>query len=285
MPTEEELVSYYNSSYTVSQSRYAMRVDDEFPLLRELVNRAGLLQPGRMLEIGCSYGDMLSRFTDLGWKAEGVEVDSRATAHARAVFGLTVHQGSLDDVRSSLRGPYDLITMFHVIEHVRCVRRLADTLSTLVASGGLLVIKTPNGASLMSRILRGWWEWSAVPEHVHLFTNTSLRTLLARSGFTPELSLTRRGDAHSTIHELIRGAARRLSTARPRGERLFAAVERGTTITAPPISTNAVYRAGARILDAASRPVDLLLEAVSGATNSALQPELLLLARRSSTTA
>ena len=279
MPTQEELAAYYNSSYTVSQSRYARRVEEEFPLLGQIVSRAGV-RPGRMLEIGCSYGDMLSRFAAQGWDVEGVEVDARATAHARAVFGLTVHHGSLGDVRSSLSGRYDLITMFHVIEHITGVHRLADTLATLVAPGGVLLIRTPNGASLMSRILRGWWEWSAVPEHVHLFTNTSLRTLLARCGFEPELSFTRRGDAHSTIHELIRGTARQLSKTQPRGERLFAAAARGTTITAP-LSGNIAYKGVVRILDAVSRPVDLLLDAASAASHSALQPELLLLARRS----
>ena len=279
MPTEEELASYYNSSYKVSHSRYAMRVDKEFPLLQQLINRAGV-QPRRMLEIGCSYGDMLSRFAAAGWEVEGIEVDSRAAAHARGVFGLTVHRGTLDDVRSSLRGRYDLITMFHVVEHVRCIRRLADTLATLSAPGGFVVIKTPNGGSLLNRILKGWWEWSAVPEHVHVFTVTSLRTVLARAGFTAELSLTRRGDAHSTIHEFLRGAARQLSSARPRGEQLFAAAERHAMIP-PPVSERIAYKAVASLLDVVSRPLDSLLDATSRATHYAIQPELLLLARRS----
>jgi len=223
---------------------------------------------------------MLARFAAEGWEVEGVEVDARAAAHARDDFGLVVHEGSLEDVRAALRPPYDLIAMFHVIEHVTCVAALADVLATLIAPGGLLLLKTPNAACLASRILRGWWEWSAVPEHVHLFTASSLRTVLVRAGFTPETVITRRGDARGTLHELLRGAARRLAGTRPRGERLFEAVDENTALP-PPISGSATYSMLARILDGTSMPVDWLLDATSRAMNAPLQPELLVVARRS----
>src|SRR5690242_15214196 len=106
MPTEAELTSYYNSSYAVPQERYRARVDEEFPVLERLLRRAGA-QPARMLEIGCSYGDMLARFAAAGWEVEGVELDARAAAYARNTLGLIVHHGTLDGVRTLLRPPYN----------------------------------------------------------------------------------------------------------------------------------------------------------------------------------
>jgi SAM-dependent methyltransferase len=279
MPTEAELTSYYNSSYTVPYARYRARVDEEFPLLERLLNRASVRR-GRMLEIGCSYGNMLARFGAEGWSVEGVEIDARAAAHARDVLGLVVHNGSLDDVRAALGAPYDLIAMYHVIEHERCVARLVESLESLLAPGGFLLLKTPNAASLASRVLQGWWEWSAVPEHVHLFTSASLRTLLVRAGFDPELLLTRRGDAKGTLHELLHAGVRRLIRSRPRGERIFEAADGGATLP-PPISRSPLYAVVARILDGSSRPLDWLLDVTSKTTGTAFQPEILVVARRS----
>ena len=279
MPTEGELTAYYNSSYTVAHAPYRARVEEEFPYLQKLVNRAGT-RPGRMLEIGCSYGNMLARFASAGWEVEGVEVDARTAVHARDVLGLAIHQGSLEDVRAALRPPYDVVTMFHVIEHVRCITSLVDGLAALMPPGGLLVLKTPNATSLMSRILRGWWEWSAVPEHVHLFTSTSLRTVLVGAGFTTELVITRRGDARGTLHELMRGGVRRLDRTPPLGERLFEAADQNATMP-PPISRSARYATLARVLDGAGWPLDWILDASSRASEASLLPELLVVARRS----
>lgn len=283
MPTEADLASYYNSTYAVPQARYSDRVRDEFPFLERLLKRQNE-QPGRLLEIGCSYGDMLARFAAVGWKVEGVELDSRAVKYARDVLGLVVHHGTLDETSSALAPPYDLVAMYHVLEHMRCVGDLADSLASLLAPGGLLVLKTPNAASVASRVLRGWWEWSAVPEHVHLFTSQSLRMVLMRAGFEPQLIITRRGDARGFLHELLRAGTRRLVRSRPRAEQLFDARDAGCALP-PPISQSRLYWAVARILDGISRPVDWLLDMTSEATNTPLQPELLVLARRAVTRA
>jgi hypothetical protein len=169
--------------------------------------------------------------------------------------------------------------MFHVFEHVRCIATLADILGALVAPAGLLVLKTPNADSVVSRILRGWWEWSAVPEHVHLFTPSSLRAVLGSAGFVPDVMVTRRGDAHGTLHELIRGSARRLARIRPLGERLFDTTPADATI--PAIGGRGRYAMIGRVLDGTSWPLDWLLDMSSKATGAFPQPELLVVARRS----
>lgn len=282
VPTEADLTLYYNSTYAVPQERYRDRVDREFPFLERLLNQLNVARGRRLLEIGCSYGNMLAQFAAAGWDVEGIEVDARAVTYARDAFGLVVHQGMLDDARRALRPPYDLIAMYHVIEHVWSVERLADSVASLLAPSGLLVLKTPNAESVASRVLQGWWEWSAAPEHVHLFTSQSLRRVLLRAGFETQLIRTRRGDARGILHELLRASARRLVGSPPRAERLFEAPGSAFTLSRP-ISQSPLYSAIARLLDGFSRPLDWMMDRLSTTTTNPLQPELLVVARRTVT--
>jgi SAM-dependent methyltransferase len=163
-----------------------------------------------MLEIGCSYGAILARFSLAGWEVEGVEIDARAASYAREQFGLRVHTGSLEGVRRSLAGSYDVVAAYHVVEHIQDLDGILSLVAKLLAPGGRLIMKTPNVGSLAARIGQGWWEWACAPEHVHLFTVASLRRCLARAGLVLERWTTRRGDARSTPVESARAVVSRV---------------------------------------------------------------------------
>ncbi len=208
-PSSDELRSYYNSGYVVPRERYLETCARRGPALRRLVHRFHPV-PGRLLEIGCSYGAMLDVFARAAWSVEGVEVDARAATFAKEYFGLAVHHGQLSEVRDRLSPPYDVITLYHVIEHVLDPRALVAELHAMLAPSGVLVVKTPNVQSLIARLTGGWWEWCAPPEHVHLFSPVSLARLLEQTGFRPPLVRTQRGDAHTTLFELIRATSKRL---------------------------------------------------------------------------
>jgi SAM-dependent methyltransferase len=274
-PTREELTRYYNTVYSVPRDLYVAHVPREYRALKPLLERHGVV-PGRMLEIGCSYGAMLDAFRRDGWDVEGIELDSRAAAVARSLYSLRIHEGPLEDVRSALRGDYDVITLYHVLEHVDDQISFVRDLASLCRPGGLVVIKTPNAQSLPARVLDGWWEWFAAPEHLRVFSPTSLRRLLEPEGFATELILSRRGDASRTLFELVRGTARRFLRRPVRGE-----VEvNGPGFTpSPPLSHRRWYRVARAVIDSVGAPLDWML-APFQSPRHLLGPELLVLARR-----
>lgn len=276
IPTGAELERYYNSAYSVPLERYARRVAREHPVVRALVEQAE--PPGRtMLEIGCSYGLMLQRFAAEGWDVEGAELDARSAAHACDVLGLRVHHGRLEDAAAALARRHAVVAMYHVLEHMEEPRAFLELTASTCLPGGLLVLKTPNAASLPARLLGGWWEWAAVPEHVHLFTPDSLTLLLRQTGWEPIDSRTRRGDAHGTAFELARGTARRLLRRPPRGEEVSGDASERRIPRTPP-STRGWYRSAERALDALAAPVDWMLDAAG--VSHPVGPEMLVVARR-----
>lgn len=245
IPDESELAEHYNSAYKVPRERY---IAEAVVKARELLPTITALsaRPGKMLEIGCSYGALLSAFRDKGWDADGVEIDSRAAAFAREHYGLHVVGGTLDQAAGALRPPYDVIAMYHVLEHVADPLAFARQLRSLLSDGGVLVLKTPNASSTVCRMTGGWWEWALAPEHVHLYSPKSLEALFRRSGFGLRETIMRRGDAAPTPYQMVQVVVKRLIGMNRRGP--AARADSGAE-TGPPLRSLGWYR----IIDGAVR--------------------------------
>jgi SAM-dependent methyltransferase len=274
-PGSEELTAYYNTAYTVPRDLYVAGVTREYPALRALLQRHGI-KPGRMLELGCSYGAMLDAFRRDGWDVEGIELDARAVEVARSHYGLRVHQGQISEVSALLVGDYDLIALYHVLEHVADPRAFVSDLAGLCKPGGAVLVKTPNARSFLARALGGWWEWFAAPEHLQLFSPLSLCRLLEDKGLTIELMVSRRGDANGTLFEMLRAAARPMVRRPPLGER---SIGGGPTGGPTPVSARPSYRRIRALIDAVGAPLDWLLSRFYPPPYL-LGPELLVLARK-----
>lgn len=268
-PTADELRDYYNGAYRVPRERYVSRVKGAYPALRAQLAEAGH-RTGSMLEIGCSYGEMLASFQADGWQVTGIEIDRRACAEAAARLGGRVHCGALDDFVPAAGERFDVVTAFHVIEHVLDPRAFVARALSLLNPGGVLLFKTPNAASLASRIGAGWWEWAAPPEHVHLFSPRSMVRLLGDAGAGAPVLRSQRGDANALLFESARSAAKRLSS-RPAGAAHYAP---GTT----PMSQRGWYRAIVELDALIETPLDALLSAASSGERQ-LGAELTVLAR------
>ncbi|MGI8548244.1 MAG: class I SAM-dependent methyltransferase [Gemmatimonadaceae bacterium] len=272
-PTESELQQYYNDAYAVHMQSYLASAE---PQARAVARMLGDTSPGRMLEIGCSYGAVLSQFRSRGWQVEGVEIDERAASWARDRHGLDVHPGALADVRDRLHPPYDVVACYHVIEHIIDPHAFLREVRELLPPDGILVLRTPNASSAIARLTKGWWEWCVVPEHVHLFSLRSLTLVLEQSGFTPGRTITRRGGAAGTLSELLRAAVRwSIPGAARRGVDPFPDSGAAEIGAGRPLRLASLRR----VLDALGSPLDA---AVAGAGRMGFPggPEIMLVARR-----
>jgi 2-polyprenyl-3-methyl-5-hydroxy-6-metoxy-1,4-benzoquinol methylase len=134
--------------------------------------------PGRVLDIGSGDGGFLENAKSIGWTVVGVDVDPAAVANARS-RGLDVRQGTVHDVE----GPFDLITMSHVIEHLHDPIEVLRACYRLLSPGGSLWLETPNSRSVgLKRLGRGWLGLDA-PRHLLLFNRESLKQTLLKVGF------------------------------------------------------------------------------------------------------
>ena len=140
--------------------------------------------PGRLLDVGCGFGHFVRWAGDHGWDAWGVEADewgAKRTETAGRVFR------SIDDVQHL--APFDVVTMWDVLEHVVHPLGLLDRLRSILAPRGRLLVVTPNFASMKLR----WSFYRHRPdrfaavirphEHVIQFTTQGLVLAFRRSGF------------------------------------------------------------------------------------------------------
>lgn len=149
-----------------------------------------LSRPARSyLDVGCGDGRYLQLMIDAGadrHRVHGVELDARAVDKARAA-GLQVSHCRIEDARQLQPGSFDLITMFHVIEHVARPDEVVRRMHELLGSGGILALETPNFDCLDARLARRrYWGGYHAPRHWHLFTTRSLVRLLSDCGLVVE---------------------------------------------------------------------------------------------------
>jgi len=139
---------------------------------------------GRLLDVGCGTGEFLEAVRRGGWQVEGVERDENASAWARESLGIPVETGSVDTLQTT-SGLFDVITLWHVLEHLydpgAAVRKIRD----LLANDGYVLIALPNVGGLDSRVYGANWIALDTPRHVNHFSPTTLTRLLTEAGFVP----------------------------------------------------------------------------------------------------
>jgi 2-polyprenyl-3-methyl-5-hydroxy-6-metoxy-1,4-benzoquinol methylase len=178
-PSEEELADNYGAysradyDSPITRRRYRELLDGFEPYRKT----------GRVLDMGCGIGFFLEEAKARGWEAYGSEFEPRAVEIVRGK-GLHCAQAPID-AETFEPGSFDVVTAFEVVEHLGDPLAEAETIARVLRPGGLLYCTTPNFASLSRRALRDRWSVIAYPEHLTYFTPATLRSWLARAGFTP----------------------------------------------------------------------------------------------------
>jgi len=136
----------------------------------------------RLLDFGCGAGGFLLKAQDLAATAHGVELETRLSRHYEN-RGLTVFQ-SLSDIPSDIRkkGGYDIITMFHVLEHIPDPKSTLVELSEVLANDGQIIMEVPNADDALLTLYQcesfsNFTYWSC---HLFLFTAKTLKMLFSQ---------------------------------------------------------------------------------------------------------
>lgn len=199
LPTASELQDYYAQqyyqqglgSYEVSYS------EDELAHIRgKIALRWSVIAPqfaksGRLLDVGCGEGFVLDHALAQGWDVRGLDfssagLDAQNPDCARHLVTRDVFD--LLEAEQVSQSRYEVIWLQNVLEHVIDPVALMQTLHTLIAPGGVLVVTVPNDFSrVQHKALQGGQIdrafWIALPDHLSYFTAPSLTALGASTGW------------------------------------------------------------------------------------------------------
>jgi predicted SAM-dependent methyltransferase len=117
-----------------------------------------------------------------GWEVNGVEPNPMASEYARNELGLNVITGFLEDVEYP-EEYFDVITLWHVLEHLSDPSRTLRRIHKLLKPDGLLVITTPNLNSFDAQIFGHCWIGYELPRHYYVFSLETLNDILQKAGF------------------------------------------------------------------------------------------------------
>ncbi|NKQ39754.1 MAG: class I SAM-dependent methyltransferase, partial [Methanosarcinales archaeon] len=138
--------------------------------------------PGRLLDIGCATGGFLKVMASYGWKAYGVELNEEAVAFAKREQNLNIVKGDFLEVDFPV-GFFDVITLWHVLEHLIDPSAVLKKISSLLKKNGILIYAIPNINSLEYIVFRRWWSGWDVPRHLYTFSFYSMTLLTKKSNF------------------------------------------------------------------------------------------------------
>lgn len=136
-----------------------------------------------VMDIGCGTGEFLLEMKSHGWRSSGVEPSPEASRFARDTYQLDVKTGFIDDETLKwVSGPFDVITMWHVLEHVHEPLEALTNAKELLSGDGLMIIALPNVSSFDAGIYGKDWVALDVPRHLLHFTPATLKAMLNKAG-------------------------------------------------------------------------------------------------------
>ena len=136
---------------------------------------------GRILDVGCGPGKLLSDLREQGWKVYGVDFSPIAVEYARSQHGLDVRLGDLFQAGYE-SGFFDVVMFNHSLEHIYNPVETLKEAHRILKPGGLLFISIPNAGGLEAKIFGKWWVHWDTPRHLYHFSPASMNALMKRHG-------------------------------------------------------------------------------------------------------
>jgi len=182
-PVEEEMSRFYDlQDYHPHHLTETSLVDRIYTRVRRInsANKRKLINKyfgsGNLLDIGCGTGDFLMEMKKNNWLVHGHETAGEALEIA-AAKGLQV-----TDQLWKVEGRFDIITLWHVLEHIHRVDNLFANIKRLLMPGGYLLIALPNRESLDAHYYKNYWSALDAPRHLYHFRPGDVEKLLKQYG-------------------------------------------------------------------------------------------------------
>ena len=187
-PNAKSIGTYYKSEQYVShndESRGLINIAYRLVRNYTLHSKLNLINKlnegtGRVLDVGCGTGAFLESCQKANWHITGMEPDEDARAIAQKKLQADIQPNLKALVGSS---SFDIITLWHVLEHIPDLNETIPQLHQLLAFKGTLLIAVPNSDSYDAQQFKQYWAAYDVPRHLHHFTPSTIEPLFKKHGF------------------------------------------------------------------------------------------------------
>jgi 2-polyprenyl-3-methyl-5-hydroxy-6-metoxy-1,4-benzoquinol methylase len=181
-PENDKLGPYYHSDAYISHSDTSKGLINKlYKAVRKITLRSKFrlikkyISNGVMLDIGAGTGAFLSYCTEKGIKSIGVEPDSDARTQAKKLYNLGLKPESI--LSELANSSCDVITMWHVMEHVPLLHERVAELARLLSDEGIIAIAVPNHKSYDAQYYKQYWGAYDVPRHLYHFDKQSITSV------------------------------------------------------------------------------------------------------------
>jgi len=180
-PSLEKLPSYYESEDYISHTDGKRSLFEKmYHLIKNIALKSKVKlinaqsQKGKLLDIGAGTGDFLVAAKTDGWETTGIEPSEKAKT-------IAINKGvnfanNLSDLKDH---SFDVITMWHVLEHVPNLDEYIFELKRLLKPTGTILIAVPNFKSFDANYYGRFWAAYDVPRHIWHFSKTAIKKLFA----------------------------------------------------------------------------------------------------------
>ena len=180
VPQETDLLQYYQEQYAYDwfeKNVYFKKLQAKHRLFKI---RRYLEGAERVLDFGCGHGFFVEALAGKGYKSYGFDIGAdkiMERKHARIT-----NRNRLEEYTET---GFDVITAWHVLEHMRDQDAVLEDLTKRLNPGGKLVIAVPNTGSFGFRYFGQKWGWTQQPYvHINQFNSANLQMLLENHGFS-----------------------------------------------------------------------------------------------------
>lgn len=203
VPDEKAIGHYYQSDAYISHSNSSKGLINKLykgarnytlTWKLDLVKIKARLQTGKLLDIGAGTGAFMNTMAKAGWNCIGLEPDAGARKIAKKNYGITLQPS--ENLFALPEQSFDVITMWHVLEHVHKLHEYIEHIKKLLKPGGIALIAVPNYTSKDAQHYGKFWAAYDVPRHLYHFSPKAMQTLIELHGMEVRETKPMRLDAY-----------------------------------------------------------------------------------------
>jgi 2-polyprenyl-3-methyl-5-hydroxy-6-metoxy-1,4-benzoquinol methylase len=189
-PVPVDLSRYYPPEYYVLPRSRAELLASAGPERYKLDIVGRFVPAGRLVEIGPAVGGFAVVAQEAGYETSAIEMDAACCEFLRTEVGIAVHETADPTAALAAHGPFEVIAMWHVIEHLENPREALAAAAAALQPGGVLALAAPNPDALQFRVLRSRWTHIDAPRHLVLVPISTLEALALELGLDVVLATT-----------------------------------------------------------------------------------------------
>jgi 2-polyprenyl-3-methyl-5-hydroxy-6-metoxy-1,4-benzoquinol methylase len=185
-PSLEKLPEYYKSEDYISHTDTRRNLFEKaYHIVRNISLKRKLKlinsfqsNEKKLLDVGCGTGDFLQIAKQNNWTVSGIEPNEDARQIANSKTNNSVY--STEQLLVFPKQSYDVISLWHVLEHLPNLEEHISILKSLLKKDGILIIAVPNYNSYDAKYYKNFWAAFDVPRHLWHFSQKSLSKLFSK---------------------------------------------------------------------------------------------------------